>query len=162
MEPREALRSIYIAYTGLAANRVVFYNQNFPQPKDRNPYIIIADSVARIVGRGRTFNSDTNEETVSISYITDFAVEMISRGKAALNRRGELVEALYSQIALIIAAEEGIRLFRSSEIIDLSAVEGAGSLHRYRMDVKISHVKAGTRLVEVYDKFRTPEEIING
>lgn len=156
---REVLQELLVRYMQIDDSRVAFYAQEFDQPNDRNLFILINNAVPEIVGVKNQFDPINNEEKIYITQHEQFSIDIASKNEDAYLRKEEIVMSFYSQIAQELEERNGIRFFRPSQIIDLTAVEGAGGLHRYRIDVIISTVTRKITPVDVYDKFIIPEVI---
>lgn len=157
--PREILQRLLVQYMQIDDSRVVFYNQEYDQPNDRGVYIIINTTQPEIVSVKTEFNPANNEETIFTTTHEMHHVDIFSKSEEAFLRKEEVVMSLYSQAAQNLANENGIRFHRPSNILDLSAVEGAGGLHRYRISVIISSVRRKTTPVDIYDQFRISEVV---
>ena len=156
MEPDQVLAKILRSYMELPEDRVVIYNGNFDAPKDPHVYILISFESGQALGIKHGFDAATEKETASAVMYNTYAVEIISKSREAMERKEEILMALHSQIGLAIAEENNIRLWRSGNILDLSAIEGASALSRYRVNIVLSSLKEKQMPVEAYEHF--PEE----
>jgi hypothetical protein len=157
IEPDKILCDIIQTAMGLADGRVVAYSQNFDAPKDANIYVVVATGPTRVIGSSKRFNPSTNEEEKCISIAQTFNVEITSKNRDALNRKEEIVVALRSDYAQTKMEENQIAIFRTPQILDLSFIEGASSLHRYRIPVIIHLVKRYSNAVNYIDKYQNTE-----
>ena len=156
MLPDKVIQQLLVAFMGLPENQVVLYNQGFDVPKDDNLYIIIATGNSVTVGVKHDFIESTNEEKISTSKYTTLNIDIASHSRVALERKDEINMSLGSALGQNAANENNMKFFRTNTDNDLSAVEGAASLHRRRIPIIISHVVTKTASVAIYDKFRNP------
>lgn len=161
-EVDELLADIIQTDTGIDPSRVVFYNQNFTAPKDENIYIIIATEQYTRIGLNNRFDPDTNEEVKTISGYTNVNIEITSKNRDALERKEEILQAIISTYSQQIQEENNIKIMQSGNILDLSFVEGASALHRFRVPLVVSSIKTKRTAITPIDKFRIPEVNNNG
>ena len=151
MQPDQVLAKILRTYMDLPENRVVIYNGNFDAPKDPHVYILIAYQSGQPLGVKNSFEGE--KETASVVMHNTYAVEIVSKNREAMERKEEILMALHSQIGLSIAEENNVRLWRSGMILDLSAIEGASALSRYRVNIVVSNLKEKETPIDVYEHF---------
>ena len=152
MEPDQVLAKIIRTYMQLPEDRVVIYNGNFNAPKDPNIYILISYISGQPLGIKNGFDAESQTETASAVMFNTYAVEIISKNREAMERKEEILLALHSQIGLNIAEEHNIRLWRNSNILDLSAIEGAAALSRFRVNIVVSNLKEKQTPIDIYDQ----------
>lgn len=157
MEVDLILCDIITQELGIDPARVVVYNQNWEPPADSGLYIIVSTGQFTTVGNTNRFDPDTNEEVKSVSGYTELAIEITSKDRSALERKEEIIMALTSTYSVRQQEDSNIKIFRSGDILDLSFIEGASALHRFRVPVRITSVKEKRTAIEPIDKFRTPE-----
>ena len=153
MEPDQVLAKILRTYMGLPEDRVVIYNGNFDAPKDPHIYILISYESGQTLGIKNGFDAATEKETAQAVMYNTYAVEIISKSREAMERKEEILMALHSQTGLNIAEENNVRLWRNGNILDLSAIEGASALSRYRINIVMSSLKEKQAPVEYYEHF---------
>ena len=151
------LAEILTNYMDLPANRVLIYNQNWPKPKDSEVYVVISLESSDIIGISHDFDPSTEEEISNASVAETFSVEVISRSAEARNKYHEVALALRSAGALDLAGKNNIRLHRTLTITDLSSVDGAAALYRFKIGVIIHSAKTKTKSVPIYDNFEEAE-----
>lgn len=155
LEQGQLLGDILAAYMSLDASRVVVTDQNFTPPKDQDLYIIIADEDSSVLGCKSKFDADTGTETQSIVHFTYFGVDVCSRSMAAKERHMEVLLAIESSLAQRKMEDNALKIFRAGHPVNLSSIEGSGTLQRYRVPVIISSVETKTVTPPVIDKFTT-------
>ena len=156
MQPDQVLAKIFKTYMNLPEDRVIIYNGNFDAPKDPHIYILISYVSGQVLGVKNEFDPVERIETASAVTYNTYAVEIVSKSREAMERKEEILMALHSQIGLDIAEMYNIRLWRSGNILDLSAIEGASALSRYRINIVISSLKEKEMPIDVYEHF--PQE----
>jgi hypothetical protein len=153
LSPLDIICKVLREYMDLPG-RVVKYNQGYQPPKDANEYVVVSADPATVIGRKAEFNPDTNTETDSVSMIGRYNIDISSRNANALDRKEEVVMALESLFALREYEANNIRVWIAGNILDLSAIEGASVLARYRIPIAVSYAKEKTIPAEYFDKFR--------
>ncbi|GBR73936.1 hypothetical protein NO1_1195 [Candidatus Termititenax aidoneus] len=162
LSPMDALANILQQYMQLPG-RVVKYNQGWHAPKDWNLYITIsASEPSKTIATKNEFDSDTLKENAYVVSQGRFAVEVISRNDEAITRREEVFMAINSALALRIAEANNLSIWRTGGFVDLSALEGASMLCRYRTVVAINYMRQKSADAEYFDKFRKPEILVEG
>lgn len=142
---------------GISADRVVVSNQNWKPPKDDGIYIIVSEGQSRIIGNTNRFDPDSDEEIKKVSKSTTYNVEITSKNTDAKYRKEEILMAIGSNYSEQKQEENQIRIFRTSQILDLSFIEGGSSLHRYQIPIIINSVIIKDRVTDYFDKFQTPQ-----
>lgn len=161
-EVDELIAGIILNETGLDADRIVLYNQNYNEPTDDNLFIIVATGQFYPLAVNNKFDPDTNQEIKTVTGYTVINVELTSRNRQALERKEEILQAIISTYSQQVQEENSIKIMRAGDILDLSAVEGASALHRFRVPLSVSSVKIKRTVITPIDKFRIPEVNSNG
>jgi hypothetical protein len=162
LPPIDALAMILQQYLNLPG-RVVKYNQGWLAPKDWNLYITIsASEPAHVIGQKNEFDPSADTEHAFVSMQAKFDVEVISRDESALARKEEVFMAVNSALALRIAEANNLRIWRAGDFLDLSALEGASILCRYRTVIAINYMREKSADADYFDKFRKPEILVEG
>ncbi len=156
------LADIIASEMSLDPTRVVIYDQRFEAPKDQGIYVVIAYQSSRIVGSTRDYDADTDEEVLSISRYTTWAVNITSRNTDAQERHHEIIMAIDSVYGVRQQEDNTIRIFRTPTFTDLSLIEGSAPLHRYMIPIIISNVEVKRSSILPIEQFRTTQELING
>lgn len=125
----------------LDSSRVVLYNQNYTAPIDSNIYIIIATSQFTRTGLNNRFDPETNEEVKTITGSTSVNIEVTSKSREALERKEEVLLAIISTYSQQVQEKNNIRIFASGDILDLSEIEGASAVHRFRIPLVVQSIK---------------------
>jgi hypothetical protein len=142
----------------LPAGRVVLKNEGFDAPKDSGIYVLVEydGAVGNVIGVNshKDYTADT-EKMSSVAH-ERFAIEVISRGRDATDRHKEVLFALRSIAAIRAMEDNNTSIWRSGEVLDLSAIEGSGALRRYRIPVIMSNIESKTTAATMIDHFTTP------
>lgn len=157
VEVGEMLAAIIRTYMELDVSRVVLSDETFDAPKDKGIYVTIALGDPKIISVKSRLVSDVVERN-SITYHMPYNIEIISRGDDAKERHQEIPMALNSISAQMTMESNNCRIFRTGAILNLTAIEGAGALKRYRVPVIVSNVETKDSTPHVIDKF-TPVTI---
>lgn len=156
-EPDVALADIIATELEIDPSRVVVYDQNFKAPKDQDIYVIVAKGPARVIGSRNHLDPDTDEEVKSVVLNETYNVEITSKNRDALERHPEIIMALTSTYSIQKQEEGNFRISRTRDVLDLSFIEGASALHRYRIPVIIDRVTTKRTSVTPITAFQTPE-----
>lgn len=157
MEVDKILADIIVNELGIDPARVVVYNQKWDPPQDEDLYIVLMTGQFTVVGASNRFDPDTDEEVKSVTGYTEIAVEVTSKSREALERKEEINMALISGYSVRQQEDNNIKIFRSGDTLDLSFIEGAAALHRFRIPVRISSVKTKRTAILPIEDFREPE-----
>ncbi len=151
----QLLADILATYMGIDPARVILAGETYDAPKDKDIYIlVIHDPVGgETIGINSSLEAGAGTETMGRAAHERFAVEVISRNRTATDRFQEVLFAIKSVIATQLAETNGVRFFRGGDALDLSAIEGAGPLRRYRIPVIVSNVQTKTVAVPMIDKY---------
>jgi len=152
-EVAQLLGSVVSTYMGIDPSRVVIKDETFDAPRDQGIYVLIEYQTTRVVGITSTVDTSTAIETMGQSTMEEFAIEVISRNRDAQDRFQEVIFALQSVAGQQSAEAAQCAFFRSTPPMDLSAVEGAAALHRYRIPVIVSNVQTKSAAIPMVDKF---------
>jgi len=161
-EPDIILCDIISNFTGIDAKRIVIYNQNWKAPKDRNIFIVVSTGNSQIIGETEYYDSDNDKMISKINLYTKYQVELTSYNEEAKQKRHEIFMAIKSTYSLQQQEKYNISIFRGGDILDLSAVDGNSSLHRFQIPVIISHVETKETEIEPIDKFPSQEVLSDG
>ena len=151
----KAVAGIIQTYMSLDDDQVVLYSSDWKIPNDNRLYVVIRyNSVSQnVLAVKSTYNSSANTETSSIVTHERFTIELLSHGTDATDQYSEIFMAFNSQPGELAQEINNIRIFRAGSVLDLSDVEGSGSLHRIQIPIIISNVQNKTTDVDYFDKF---------
>lgn len=153
----QLLATLIQNYMGLSVGRVVLKNEGFDAPKDSGIYVLVEyDGAASMVGVNSLKDYTANTEKMSSTTHERFAIEVVSRGPDATNRHKEALFALQTTTAIRAMEDNNTSIWRSGEVLDLSAIEGSGALRRYRIPVIMSNIESKTTAAAMIDKFTAP------
>lgn len=161
MIPDKVLANIIQNEMSLPNGRVVLYDNNFKAPKDHRLYAIISTGPDKIISNVNKFDYENNKQIQKISMNTEYIIELTSKNTDAKLRRHEILMAIVSDYAVRMMEDNNMKIFRTSRILDLSFIEGASSLHRYRISVIINHMEIKESDTDCYENFQTAEVEIN-
>ncbi len=141
---------------GLATDRVYLWDQKLMQPSDNGLYIAIS------VGSSRPFGNTNREvngvQVQSVNMQDTVTMDIISRGPAARDRRGEVIMALNSQYSQ--QQQEGNSFgigILSNNFLNLSHVDGAAIPYRYQISCKLIYFVTKLKASAYFDTFADPE-----
>jgi hypothetical protein len=154
IKPDIILCDIITTDMSLDPTRVVVYDQNYKAPKDDDIYIIVSEGTSRIIGNTNRLDPATEKEIKCVSKSTTYNVEITSKNTDAKYRKDEILAAIGSVYSEQQQELNHMRIFRTSQILDLSFIDGRSALHRYQIPVIINSVQRYEKAVTVYDKFQ--------
>jgi hypothetical protein len=141
----------------LNPKRVVVQNQNYEAPKDQSLYITVRTGSPKVLSVTNTY--DNNKEIKQTVNYIPIAINITSRNREAMERKEEVLMALNSTYSRQKQEEYQIKIFRPSQIMDLSFIEGSAGLNRYKIDCIVSQLKTVEKTIDYYDKFRHEEVV---
>lgn len=165
IEPDKVICTILAEEMQIDPTRVVVYDQNFKPPTDDLIYIIVSGPMnTKIIGSTNKFapsevgppaKNDRGIKRVTTS--ETYNVEITSKNTDAKLRRFEVNSAMVSTFSVQKQEENQMSIFRASQNIDLSFIEGGSSLHRYRIPVIINSMKVYEKDITTFNSFQEPE-----
>ena len=141
-------------------SRVVISNQNWKSPKDDDLYVVVSESTSKVIGSNIRFDSDNDKEIKTLSISATYNVEITSKNTDAKTRKEEIVAALTSGYSQTQQEDNQIRIFRTSQILNLSFIDGRSSLNRYQIPVVINYVRKYEKSITPLDKFQANNILI--
>lgn len=162
MQPDLVIKLVIENLMSLDPERVVFSVEEYKPEKDLGIFFIISTGTIKTIGNNVKYEEDPTDEDKSIevsciSLFTTYNLDMISQDRSSIERFPELASVLRSQAMTQEMEKNGMGIQTILEAQDLSAVEGARSLHRLRIPVIISHSKTIKRVVDPILTIREPE-----
>lgn len=166
MDPDIVLCDVIATDTGIDGSRVVVYDQDFEFPKDSGIFVTVALGSSRIISSSTKFlpaDPDAEPPTVdrelkSVVKAETYNVEITSKDRTAKDYYPLVIMALRSTYGQQKMEENNLSIFRTSQVLDLSTVDGSSALHRYRIPVIIHSVDRVENPINVFDRFQTVEE----
>lgn len=165
IEPIKVLAGIIQTEMGLAAGKVMVYNQRYKPPTTKGVYIVLSYISGKAIGNNAGNTEVAGEyievqevpmhEVIQIDVMSDTEADGTCEARA---RKVEVIMALGSQYAQRQCAEHLMQISRiPTEFVDISAVEGSSLLARYMATVNIKALYRKTKTAEYYDHNFTPE-----
>ncbi len=140
----------------LEDDRVVVYNQEFKAP-DSGMYIVIGFSSSKLLASNTKFNTDSGQEEHTIKTYANHWIEFTSKDSEAMDRMAEVIAALTSIYSVQKQEENGINIFRNSQVNDLSFIEAPTALYRYRFNIVVVGTDTIIKDVEYFTNFDKTE-----
>lgn len=144
-------------YLDITADRIVLYNNNWNLPTDSGSWVLVSLGTNTILGSNFFFDDTTDEEVTQVIQSQEIYIDIVSRDASAKTYSPQIQAALKSYISEQYQAENDIKISRGRQVLDLSAVEGASALHRYRHSAIVNHIDSYRRSIDYFDKFSTEE-----
>jgi hypothetical protein len=144
----------------LDQSRVVVYSRNWKAPNDSEIYIVVSTRKGKVLSTSKRFDSVTDEEVQRSVTYDNFDIDITSRNRDALNRKEEVLDALTSSYSNEVQIRNSIKIFRLSDILDLTFIEGASGLLRFRLSGVVSNVKEKRMPQDYYNKIKQ-QEVVN-
>lgn len=161
MDIRVELAEIITNELQIDPSRVVVGGQNFEPPADDNIYVVISIEQSSVLGSSRKFDPETKEEVKVVSSFVRMSVELSGRTEDTVDKRDEIISSITSVFATQKQEEKGFRLFRPRDYFNLSFIEGASNLYRFKIDITATYATVKRTQVEYFDKYRNPQVEVN-
>lgn len=146
------LADIIQKYTGIPAGRINIVSGTYEAPKDKDVYLTLHPETPRIFGISKKFDPENDQEKITSNISQKIIVEVCSRGTDAEQYYYEAAQSVDSQYAIDQMEKNNVKIFRP-EIINLSAIEGFGTLRRYRLTFTIYKAETKITDISVYTEF---------
>ncbi len=149
----------------LPNNRVYLYNQKWVIPPDQNLFVVVGFISAKPFGvRGGYANDPITNELVEVQSLNQqetYSIDVISRDSSARQRKQEVILALNSTRMQQAMEQYNFKIGNlPTSFLDVSAVEAAALLNRYRLAFNALVIYRKTKSTEYYDSFSVPPDII--
>ena len=154
-EPDVLLCKIITHELEIDRDRVVVYDQDYDPPKDDLLYIVVSTRKSKPLSVSNVFDYKTNEEVSTVITYDNFDIDITSKNRDAIERKEEVLMALTSFYSIEQQELNSIKIFRTGDMIDLSFIEAASALKRFRISGIISNIKEKRKAAAYFDKFRT-------
>ena len=148
MQPAELIITILTSYLGLSQDRV-FQGVQGIKPKLSGINVMVKEATSQVIGSKSTIN-DQAQEVSSVVLSTPVDCEIFGKDYAVVERKEEILMAISSVFAQQLCDEHSMRIDRQGSIMDLSRVEGAQAMHRYRIGVIVKHMKQKSVSTELF------------
>jgi len=127
---------------------------------DDDIYIVVSQGPMRPIGNNNRFDHANDKEIKKVSISTTYNIEITSKNTDAKYRAPEVLAAIGSTYSEQQQELEQIRIFRTSQINDLSFIEGRSALHRYQIPVIINSVQIYEKAITTFNKFQVPQVLV--
>ena len=153
----DLLRRIIIREMSLDPSRVNIFNQRFAIPTDDGMFIYLECLPSKMISnRNITAQGGAGlQEIQELNTWEQVNIGVFSKNLEALQRKEEVVMALYSQYAQQVQDANSFRIFQMSPIQDLTRLEGTSQLYRYDITVTLHAWYQKIKAVEYFDQFKT-------
>jgi hypothetical protein len=160
-DPIKIIADILTQITGISADRVVTYNQNWKPPTGWDAYIIVKEDVSKDIANNKTFDPDTEEEVHYYYRSVDYIIDVSSADNTAREINDLVKIAVASAYAENQAELYQLKISRRPQVLDVSFIEGARALTRKRHTINVMYSTERRIPVAVYDKFFESEVLVN-
>ncbi len=146
----------------IADDHIYLWDQKIFQPVDSNLYIAVGILNSKPFGNSNFFDGATNSQIQSVNMLDTLSVDVMSRGPAARDRKGEVIMALNSQYA---ESQMEINCFGIGKLpaggyfTNISNVDGAAIPYRFNISVNLQYFVKKVQSSQYYDEF-LPAQII--
>jgi hypothetical protein len=144
---------------GTPNGRMVVGNQNWTPPSDSSYYITVRIRSPKIVASTNKFDHENDVEIKRVVTHTTVDINITSKNREAVERKEEVVMALTSTYSIQQQELYQMKIFRMTDILDLSLVEASSGLNRFRISCVVSSIREKQTSIDYYDKFRRQEVI---
>lgn len=152
------LARLFQTEMSLKKDHVFVYNQKWVIPTYEDIFLVVGLDSIKPFGVNVPAKSDEDQlvETQIVNCQERCWVELFSRDSSAQIRSWELAAVMKSFTAQRLCDDFAIKFGWTSSIHDLSTLEGASMLNRYRMDIHVLRAHVKTKAVAFFDKFGGP------
>lgn len=148
---------------GLGPNQVYLYNQKINIPTDSLLYIAVGVVSCKPFGNSNApsdFSGSSLDSGQSTNFQATLSLDVFSRDLEALNRKEELIMALYSNYSQQQQELNGFYIARlPMNFLNLSEIDGAAILYRFNISVNIQYQVTKTTAAEYYNTFTMPPTV---
>lgn len=142
---------------GLENGRVFLWDQKIFQPSDNGLYVIVSESSCKPFSNNiEKGTSGWSNAIQSSNFMSTVDIDIISRGPAARDRKGEIILALNSIYAQSQQEANGFyigKLPPSARFVNLSMVDGAAIPYRFRISINLQYAVTKTKTAPYFDTF---------
>jgi len=141
---------------GLDNNHIYLWDQKLIEPKDYNLYIAVGVQNSKPFGNTNYWDGATQTSIQSINMLDTLSLDLISRGPAARDLKGNVLMALNSNYAEQQQEFNSFNIGKlpaGSQFINLSIVDGAAIPYRFRISINIQYFVTLNPSVPYYSSF---------
>lgn len=162
-DPLKVVRSLLVTEMGVASDRVFLYNAEWTIPKDEGMFLLVTFDHAKPYSTA-TWYEDTAAGLTEIQEIATqetYSVDVFSRSTEARDKRNGVIFALNSTAAQQACEAHNLKFSNiPSVFIDLSHIEAAARLSRYRLTFNVLRLERREKVAPYYDQFSDPTLLI--
>ena len=142
-------------------NQVIIYNQNFVIPDYEGLFVVLEWLSGKPVGTKNYIDTDVDGNDVEVQQVAQtemIQIDIMSRNNDARIRKEEVIMALGSLAAQQAMDLNQFKIARfPQQMVDASALEGAGRLNRYTATVLVNALYTKTvKTDKFYTTIQTP------
>jgi hypothetical protein len=160
VEVDEALVLLLSDFMGLPRTHCFLGAEGIKAPTD-GLFIVVSQGPGVVIGRKSEFVSRVNPIEIFHTIMqADVQIDICSFDRSANERKEEIIMAISGIMSQSMQESLGMKFSIPRNFLDLTAIEGASNLHRFRISVKVNYVKRLEKdALSYYDKHRTTEVI---
>jgi hypothetical protein len=159
MEVDKLICNVIQQEMSLSNGRIMTKNQNWKAPSDSGLYITVGIRSPKIVASTNKFDYENDVEIKRVVTHATVDINITSKNREAVERKEEVVMALTSTYSIQQQELYQMKIFRMTDILDLSLVEASSGLNRFRISCVVSSIREKQTSIDYYDKFRRQEVI---
>ncbi len=160
----ELVRLIVKHELELADDRIFIYNQKWDIPTDNKLFAVVGYRGSKIIS-SRNTQKNTDEGYVEVQDLNtqeQIVVQIFSRDMSALERKEEVVMALYSIFSQQQQGLYSFQIARNAPIEDLSALEASAILYRFDIPIIVFAWYEKIKSANYYDVFHVKVRVNDG
>lgn len=149
---------------GLDNNHIYLWDQKIQQPKDYSLYIAVGVQNSKPFGNTNYWNGENQTSVQSINMLDTLSLDLISRGPAARDLKGNVLMALNSTYAEQQQEFNSFfigKLPAGAQFINLSEIDGAAIPYRFRISINLQYFVTLASSVPYYSNFQTVQVTTN-
>lgn len=164
----DILRDIILKEMSLPDDRVNIYNSRYELPEDDNIFVVLEPFTSQVISNrswtesGKVKKEEVLYENQELNTHETVKVGIFSRSLDALNRKEEVVMALYSNYSQQQQEENTFKIGRNMPIENLSDLEGSALLYRFEITVSVLAWYNKRKQIPFYDTLNVSVKINDG
>ncbi len=163
--PLKLFLEIIRAELALQEGQVYLWDQKIKIPNDQGLYVavgVVSEKYYSNVNRKEDDGAGGLNQVQTANVKSMLSVDLISRGPAARDRKGELVLAFNSDYSRQIQQAHGFYVAKLPDsFVNLSVLDGAAIPYRFRINVNVHYAISKTKAVQFFDTFADPTVTID-
>jgi hypothetical protein len=158
IQPDEAIVTILQDFMGLPRTHCFLGGEGILAPTSGLFAIVTAGPSTVIAKKSEFINQVDPVERLYSVMVQDVTIDICSPDREADERHEDVIMAISGILSQSVQENLTMKFSVSPTVLNLTAIEGASNLHRYRITVRANYIKALEKTAnQYYDKHRVTE-----